>query len=220
MSNSADLKMLSKNLIAFSNRHKFSVWAWNMWNPCDGAAIILFFIGLSLRFRPNTMDIGRVIYCVDSIYWYLRILNILGVNKYLGKFSQFVARFDVGQMFGLPTNLHHMFCITFQVLWWQWWAKWWRIWFISLSSWLWSWWVLASAGRQYFFQIWNHHGVSSERWVRHRWHQRILTSFRTPYESDVYVCVCVKLYIVIFEYEYECHPTQTSWALQSNWNGN
>uniref|UniRef100_A0A1B0A222 Ion transport domain-containing protein n=1 Tax=Glossina pallidipes TaxID=7398 RepID=A0A1B0A222_GLOPL len=64
--------------------HKFSVWAWNMWNPCDGAAIILFFIGLSFRFRPNTMDIGRVIYCVDSIYWYLRILNILGVNKYLG----------------------------------------------------------------------------------------------------------------------------------------
>ncbi|XP_032590559.1 transient receptor potential cation channel trpm isoform X3 [Drosophila grimshawi] len=64
--------------------HKFSVWAWNMWNPCDGAAIILFLIGLAFRFRPTTMDIGRVIYCVDSIYWYLRILNILGVNKYLG----------------------------------------------------------------------------------------------------------------------------------------
>ncbi|KAH8350278.1 hypothetical protein KR067_012583 [Drosophila pandora] len=64
--------------------HKFSVWAWNMWNPCDGAAIILFLIGLTFRFRFNTMDIGRVIYCVDSIYWYLRILNILGVNKYLG----------------------------------------------------------------------------------------------------------------------------------------
>ncbi|XP_017838227.1 transient receptor potential cation channel trpm isoform X1 [Drosophila busckii] len=64
--------------------HKFSVWTWNMWNPCDGAAIILFIIGLAFRFRPNTMDIGRVIYCVDSIYWYLRILNILGVNKYLG----------------------------------------------------------------------------------------------------------------------------------------
>lgn len=56
-----------------------------MWNPCDGAAIILFLIGLSLRFRPATQDIGRVIYCVDSIYWYLRILNILGVNKYLGR---------------------------------------------------------------------------------------------------------------------------------------
>lgn len=76
---------LSPSLCLTHCRHKFSVWAWNMWNPCDGAAIILFLIGLAFRFRPSTMDIGRVIYCVDSIYWYLRILNILGVNKYLGK---------------------------------------------------------------------------------------------------------------------------------------
>lgn len=60
-----------------------------MWNPCDAAAIIFFVIGLSLRFRPNTMDTGRVIYCLDSIYWYLRILNILGVNKYLGECTCF-----------------------------------------------------------------------------------------------------------------------------------
>ncbi|XP_063703057.1 transient receptor potential cation channel trpm isoform X3 [Culicoides brevitarsis] len=64
--------------------HKFSVWAWNLWNPCDGAAILFFWIGLSLRLQSNSQDVGRVIYCVDSIYWYLRILNILGVNKYLG----------------------------------------------------------------------------------------------------------------------------------------
>lgn len=74
-----------KNHIHFYCRHKFSVWAWNMWNPFDAVAIIFFVIGLTFRFRENTMDIGRVIYCVDSIYWYLRILNILGVNKYLGK---------------------------------------------------------------------------------------------------------------------------------------
>ncbi|XP_054000697.1 transient receptor potential cation channel trpm isoform X3 [Hylaeus anthracinus] len=64
--------------------HKFSVWAWNMWNPCDAAAIIFFQIGLALRLRHSTLDIGRVIYCVDCIYWYLRIFNILGVNKYFG----------------------------------------------------------------------------------------------------------------------------------------
>ena len=57
-----------------------------MWNPCDAAAIISFMIGVCFRFRPNTMDVGRVIYCVVSIYWYLRILNILGVYNYLGKF--------------------------------------------------------------------------------------------------------------------------------------
>lgn len=56
-----------------------------MWNPCDGVAIITFIIGVGLRFKPNMMDYGRVIYCVNSIYWYLRILNILGVNKYLGE---------------------------------------------------------------------------------------------------------------------------------------
>ncbi|XP_015435152.1 PREDICTED: transient receptor potential cation channel trpm [Dufourea novaeangliae] len=64
--------------------HKFSVWAWNMWNPCDAASIIFFQIGLALRLRHSTLDVGRVIYCVDCIYWYLRILNILGVNKYFG----------------------------------------------------------------------------------------------------------------------------------------
>lgn len=56
-----------------------------MWNPTDASAIIFFLIGLSLRFQPTYHQVGRVIYCVDSIYWYLRILNILGVNKYLGK---------------------------------------------------------------------------------------------------------------------------------------
>ncbi|CAO1309963.1 unnamed protein product [Diamesa hyperborea] len=75
-------EIISSEPVAIS--HKFAVWAWNMWNPCDAAAIISFMIGVCFRFRPNTMDVGRVIYCVVSIYWYLRILNILGVNKYLG----------------------------------------------------------------------------------------------------------------------------------------
>ncbi|XP_061384201.1 transient receptor potential cation channel trpm isoform X4 [Danaus plexippus] len=65
-------------------RHKFSVWAWNMWNTYDAGFIIFFLVGLTLRLRAVSMDVGRVIYCVDIIYWYLRILNILGVNKYLG----------------------------------------------------------------------------------------------------------------------------------------
>lgn len=83
-----------------------------MWNPCDAAAIIFFMIGLSLRFQPDpdTMSKGRVIYCVDSIYWYLRILNILGVNKYLG---MYLVRYNftlcnivfIIQYVHLPTSL-------------------------------------------------------------------------------------------------------------------
>uniref|UniRef100_A0A1Y1MC38 Transient receptor potential cation channel trpm n=2 Tax=Photinus pyralis TaxID=7054 RepID=A0A1Y1MC38_PHOPY len=64
--------------------HKLAVWSLNMWNPCDAIAIIFFLVGVSLRLQNETSEIGRVMYCVDSIYWYLRILNILGVNKYLG----------------------------------------------------------------------------------------------------------------------------------------
>lgn len=67
-------------------KQKLAVWCWNLWNPCDMAAVLFFLIGLFLRFRTSTKDVGRVVYCVNSIYWYLHILNILSVNKYLGKF--------------------------------------------------------------------------------------------------------------------------------------
>lgn len=49
------------------------------------AAVMLFLTGVCLRFQADTFEAGRVIYCVNCIYWYLRILNILSVNKYLGK---------------------------------------------------------------------------------------------------------------------------------------
>lgn len=65
--------------------HKLVVWCYNMWNPCDAAAVVFFLIGVFLRFKPDTMQYGRVMYCANIMYWYLRILNILGVNKYLGK---------------------------------------------------------------------------------------------------------------------------------------
>ncbi|KAG5896745.1 hypothetical protein JTB14_031725 [Gonioctena quinquepunctata] len=63
---------------------KFAVWSWNMWNPCDMAGVFMFLIGMSLRSRPESFSVGRVVYCVNCIYWYLRILAILSVNKYLG----------------------------------------------------------------------------------------------------------------------------------------
>lgn len=75
-------ELFSSEPVGFAQ--KFAVWRWNMWNPCDMAAVLIFLIGVSFRFRDDTFEIGRVIYCVNCIYWYLRILNILSVNKYLG----------------------------------------------------------------------------------------------------------------------------------------
>ncbi|CAH0550311.1 unnamed protein product [Brassicogethes aeneus] len=75
-------ELFSSEPVGFSQ--KFAVWMWNMWNPCDMAAVMLFLTGMILRFRHDSFEAGRVIYCVNCIYWYLRILNILSVNKYLG----------------------------------------------------------------------------------------------------------------------------------------
>jgi transient receptor potential cation channel subfamily M protein 3 len=65
-------------------KQKLAVWCWNLWNPCDMAAVLFFLIGAALRFKQSTFEVGRVFYCINSIYWYLHILNILSVNKYLG----------------------------------------------------------------------------------------------------------------------------------------
>ncbi|XP_034245088.1 transient receptor potential cation channel trpm [Thrips palmi] len=65
-------------------RHKLAVWAWNMWNPCDVVVVVFFLVGLVLRLQAALMSVGRLLFCVDIIYWYLRIFTILSVNKYLG----------------------------------------------------------------------------------------------------------------------------------------
>lgn len=75
----------------FASRHKLAVWAWNMWNPCDVAVVFFFLAGLVLRLQAALMSIGRLLFCVDIIYWYLRIFTILSVNKYLGMSSERTA---------------------------------------------------------------------------------------------------------------------------------
>ncbi|XP_045135397.1 transient receptor potential cation channel trpm-like isoform X2 [Portunus trituberculatus] len=65
-------------------KQKITVWSDKLWNVCDLLFGVLFMIGMTLRLQEQMMQAGRVIYCVDIIYWYLRILEILSANKYLG----------------------------------------------------------------------------------------------------------------------------------------
>jgi transient receptor potential cation channel subfamily M protein 3 len=55
-----------------------------MWNVSDAAAIIVYCLAFSLRLQPSTMYISHFIFCFNIIYWHIRILNILAVNKYFG----------------------------------------------------------------------------------------------------------------------------------------
>ncbi|KAF2346077.1 Ion transport domain [Trinorchestia longiramus] len=63
---------------------KLEVWAENRWNVSDSVCGLMFLVGLVLRLQVRVRDAGRVIYCTNIIYWYLKILEILSSDKYLG----------------------------------------------------------------------------------------------------------------------------------------
>jgi hypothetical protein len=71
---------------------KIHVYFEDIWNILDTIAIILFAIGVGVRLNPSTQIHGRVIYCVDIIFWYIRILDIFSVNKYLGPYVMMVGK--------------------------------------------------------------------------------------------------------------------------------
>ncbi|XP_064619053.1 transient receptor potential cation channel subfamily M member 3-like isoform X3 [Lineus longissimus] len=74
---------------------KLHVYFEDIWNILDTIAIIAFGIGVGVRLNPDTMIHGRVIYCVDIIFWYIRILDIFSVNKYLGPYVMMVGKMIV-----------------------------------------------------------------------------------------------------------------------------
>lgn len=74
-------------------KQKIKVWLEDYWNITDLAAISVFVLGLLLRLENEPyMGYGRVIYCVDIIFWYIRVLDIFGVNKYLGPYVMMIGK--------------------------------------------------------------------------------------------------------------------------------
>lgn len=72
---------------------KIKVWLQEYWNITDLVAISVFIIGAILRLQNQPyMGYGRVIYCVDIIFWYIRVLDIFGVNKYLGPYVMMIGK--------------------------------------------------------------------------------------------------------------------------------
>lgn len=88
---------------------KVKVWLQEYWNITDLMAILIFSVGMVLRLQePPLMSYGRVIYCVNIIYWYIRLLEIFGVNKYLGPYVMMI-----GKMVRRRGAQHEALCLTF-----------------------------------------------------------------------------------------------------------
>lgn len=90
---------------------KVKVWLQEYWNITDLMAILIFSVGMVLRLQePPLMSYGRVIYCVNIIYWYIRLLEIFGVNKYLGPYVMMI-----GKMVRRGAQ-HNASCLTCSIL--------------------------------------------------------------------------------------------------------
>ncbi|XP_059155361.1 transient receptor potential cation channel subfamily M member 1-like [Physella acuta] len=71
---------------------KLSVYISNVWNVLDTVGIGLFAVGVVMRFIPATLNDAQLIYCVDIIFWNIRILEIYSVHKYLGPFVKIMGK--------------------------------------------------------------------------------------------------------------------------------
>uniref|UniRef100_A0A6Q2ZGI5 Transient receptor potential cation channel, subfamily M, member 1b n=1 Tax=Esox lucius TaxID=8010 RepID=A0A6Q2ZGI5_ESOLU len=81
-------------------KQKVNVWLEEYWNITDLAAISTFLIGLLLRLQNEPLlGIGRVIYCIDIIFWYIRVLDIFGVNKYLGPYVMMIGKMMIDMLY-------------------------------------------------------------------------------------------------------------------------
>ncbi|XP_040925996.1 transient receptor potential cation channel subfamily M member 1-like isoform X2 [Betta splendens] len=81
-------------------KQKIKVWLEDYWNITDLAAISVFVLGLLLRLENEPyMGYGRVIYCVDIIFWYIRVLDIFGVNKYLGPYVMMIGKMMIDMLY-------------------------------------------------------------------------------------------------------------------------
>ncbi|KAF6273414.1 transient receptor potential cation channel subfamily M member 1 [Rhinolophus ferrumequinum] len=79
---------------------KVKVWLQEYWNITDLVAISTFMVGAVLRLQKQPyMGYGRVMYCVDIIFWYIRVLDIFGVNKYLGPYVMMIGKMMIDMLY-------------------------------------------------------------------------------------------------------------------------
>lgn len=78
---------------------KIKVWFSDYFNMSDFLAIVTFFIGFGLRLAGGVAFVpGRTVYCLNIIFWYVRLLDILAVNQQAGPYVMMIAKM-VANMF-------------------------------------------------------------------------------------------------------------------------
>lgn len=69
------------------------VWISEYWNVIETVAIGLFSVGFGLRWGdPPLHTAGRLIYCIDIIFWFSRLLDFFAVNQHVGPYVTMIAK--------------------------------------------------------------------------------------------------------------------------------
>ncbi|NWV03689.1 TRPM6 protein, partial [Ptilonorhynchus violaceus] len=79
---------------------KVKVWIFEYWNFTDSIAIILFMIGFGLRWSsPPVQTAGRLLYCLDIIFWYTRLLDLFAVNQHAGPYLTMIGKMTANMFY-------------------------------------------------------------------------------------------------------------------------
>ncbi|XP_077200880.1 transient receptor potential cation channel subfamily M member 6 isoform X2 [Paroedura picta] len=79
---------------------KVKVWIYEYWNFTDSLAIILFMTGFGLRWaNPPFQTAGRLIYCLDIIFWFVRLLDFFAVNQHAGPYLTMIGKMTANMFY-------------------------------------------------------------------------------------------------------------------------
>lgn len=104
---------------------KIKVWFSDYFNICDFLAIVTFFIGFGLRLAGGEVFVpGRIVYCLNIIFWYVRLMDILAVNQQAGPYVMMIAKMvserslqtrshsSVSSVLSFRLHVHFLFCLS------------------------------------------------------------------------------------------------------------
>ncbi|XP_028268996.1 transient receptor potential cation channel subfamily M member 6 isoform X1 [Parambassis ranga] len=80
--------------------HKLKVWFSEYWNISDFIGILLFLAGLTMRWYEDPYrTAGRITYCLDIIFWFVRVMDLLAVNQHAGPYLTMITKMTTNMFF-------------------------------------------------------------------------------------------------------------------------
>ncbi|XP_036094313.1 transient receptor potential cation channel subfamily M member 6 isoform X3 [Rousettus aegyptiacus] len=79
---------------------KVKLWISEYWNLMETVATGLFLIGFGLRWGdPPFHTVGRLLYCIDIIFWFSRLLDFFAVNQHAGPYVTMIAKMTANMFY-------------------------------------------------------------------------------------------------------------------------